>query len=189
MNFRQLLDLYVTFFKVGGMTFGGGYAMMPILEREVVQNKGWATTEDLVNYYAIGQCTPGIIAVNTATFIGYRTERIPGAICATLGVVSPSIVIISIIAGLLGQVSDNVWVQHAFAGIRIAVVALVVQTIIKMLKTSVSDALGVILFLAAFLVVAILGLSSVWVVIAAAFIGVAYQTARVHFRKDKEEQP
>ena len=95
------LDMFLTFAKVGVMTFGGGYAMLPILEREVVQNKKWATEEELMNYFAVGQCTPGVIAVNTATFIGYKYRGIPGAILATAGVIFPSLVIIIIIAAFL----------------------------------------------------------------------------------------
>ena len=94
---KLLPDLFLTFAKVGVMTFGGGYAMLPIIQREVVENKGWATEEEVMDYYAIGQCTPGVIAVNTATFIGQKLRGIPGAICATLGVVFPSVVIISLL--------------------------------------------------------------------------------------------
>ena len=95
---KELLVLFLTFAKVGVMTFGGGYAMLPILQREVVENKGWATDEELTDYFAIGQCTPGVIAVNTATFIGYRYKGLAGGILATLGVISPSIIIISVIS-------------------------------------------------------------------------------------------
>ena len=96
---KELLVLFLTFAKVGVMTFGGGYAMLPILQREVVENKGWATDEELTDYFAIGQCTPGVIAVNTATFIGQKQRGIAGGIVATLGVVFPSLVIISALAG------------------------------------------------------------------------------------------
>ena len=97
----SLADLFWTFCRIGGLTFGGGYAMLPMLQKEVVDNRGWATEEELLDYYAVGQCTPGIIAVNTATFIGHKTRGIPGAICATAGVIFPSLIIISIIAGFL----------------------------------------------------------------------------------------
>ena len=112
---KLLWELFLTFAKVGVMTFGGGMAMLPILQREVVENKGWATDEELVDYFAIGQCTPGIIAVNTATFIGQKYAGIAGGIVATLGVVFPSLVIISILAGLITNFSDLAWVQNDLA--------------------------------------------------------------------------
>ena len=112
-------DLFVTFFKIGICTFGGGYAMLPILQREVVEKKSWAMEEELMDYYAIGQCTPGIIAVNVATFIGQKFMGTLGGIFATLGVIAPSLVIISLLAGVIEAFSHIVWVQHAFGGIRI----------------------------------------------------------------------
>ena len=110
---KELLELFLTFAKIGVMTFGGGMAMLPILEREVVQNKHWATEEELVDYFAIGQCTPGIIAVNTATFIGEKKRGVLGGIAATLGVVFPSLVIITVLAGLITNFSHLAWVQNA----------------------------------------------------------------------------
>ena len=107
---RELWELFITFAKVGVMTFGGGYAMLPILQREVVENKGWATDEELTDYFAIGQCTPGVIAVNTATFIGQKKRGIVGGIFTTLGVVFPSVVIISLLAGVIEAFSHIVWV-------------------------------------------------------------------------------
>ena len=118
-----VLDMFFTFAKVGVMTFGGGYAMLPILQREVVEKKHWATEEELMDYYAIGQCTPGVIAVNTATFIGQKNLGTLGGIFATLGVVFPSVVIISLLAGVIEAFSHIVWVQHAFGGIRVCVCA------------------------------------------------------------------
>ena len=110
---RELLDMFFTFFRIGAVTFGGGYAMLPILQREVVEKKHWATDEELTDYYAIGQCTPGVIAVNTATFIGQKYRGILGGIITTLGVVSPSLIIISVIAALINNFSDSVWVAAA----------------------------------------------------------------------------
>ena len=116
---KECLELFLTFAKVGVMTFGGGMAMLPILQREVVENKGWATDEELTDYFAIGQCTPGIIAVNTATFIGQKRKGILGGIVATLGIVFPSLIIITLLAGLITSFSHLEWVQNAFAGIRV----------------------------------------------------------------------
>lgn len=134
-----LLDMFLTFAKVGVMTFGGGYAMLPILQREVVDNKGWATEEELMDYFAIGQCTPGIIAVNTATFIGQKHKGIAGSIFATVGVVFPSLIIISLLAGVIEAFSHIVWVQNAFGGIRVCVCVLIFNAVMKLLKKAVID--------------------------------------------------
>ena len=136
---RDMLELFLTFAKVGVMTFGGGYAMLPILQREVVENKGWATEEELADYFAIGQCTPGVIAVNTATFIGRKKDGVPGGIVATLGVVFPSLVIISLLAGVITRFSELVWVKNAFAGIRVCVCVLIFNAVWKLGKKAVID--------------------------------------------------
>ncbi len=140
------LDLLLTFAKVGVCTFGGGYAMLPILQREVVEGKGWATSEELADYFAIGQCTPGIIAVNTATFIGRKLQGNLGGICATLGVVTPSIIIITIIAAFLENFAHLAVVNHAFAGIRACVVALILSSVLKLAKKPLQDNMGKLIF-------------------------------------------
>ena len=136
------LDLFLTFAKMGACTFGGGYAMLPILQREVVEKKGWATDEELTDYYAVGQCTPGIIAVNTATFIGFKYKGVLGGILATLGVVFPSIVIITVIAAFLSQFDQYPVVQHALVGINAAVVALIASSALKLGKNNLKDGLA-----------------------------------------------
>ena len=141
------LDLFLTFAKMGACTFGGGYAMLPILQREVVEKKGWATDEELTDYYAVGQCTPGIIAVNTATFIGFKYKGVLGGILATLGMVFPSIVIITVIAAFLSQFDQYPVVQHALVGINAAVVALIASSALKLGKTNLKDGLTVGVFL------------------------------------------
>lgn len=145
---RELLDLFLTFARIGGFTFGGGYAMLPMLHKEVVLKKHWATEEDLMDYYAVGQCTPGIIAVNTATFIGYKEKGIVGAIVATAGIVAPSLVIIMIITAFVNNFSSLTWVQHALAGIRACVCVLVLDAVIKLAKKSLVDAAAVCVFIA-----------------------------------------
>jgi len=167
-----LLDLFLTFAKVGVMTFGGGYAMLPILQREVVEKKGWATEEELIDYYAIGQCTPGIIAVNTATFIGQKYKGNLGAICTTLGVVFPSIVIISLLAGVIEAFSHIIWVQHAFGGIRICVCVLIANAVVKLYKKAVVDKLTLVIFLVVTLGSYFLDLSPVVFVVLAAAAGI-----------------
>ena len=132
-------DLFLTFAKVGVCTFGGGYAMLPILQREVVEKKKWATEDQLADYYAVGQCTPGVIAVNTATFVGSSQGGIPGGIIATLGVVFPSIVIILAIAAFLSNFMHLEAVAHAFNGVRAGVVALILVSVIKLFKGAVKD--------------------------------------------------
>ena len=149
-------DLFLTFARVGVCTFGGGYAMLPILQREVVEKKGWATEEELTDYFAIGQCTPGIIAVNTATFVGFKLRRHLGGIMATLGLVFPSIVIITVIAASLANFADIPLVQHALAGINAAVVALIASSVLKLAKSTIKGVAGGVLF------AAVLALAFLW---------------------------
>lgn len=141
------LDLFLTFAKVGVCTFGGGYAMLPILQREVVEKKGWATDEELTDYFAVGQCTPGIIAVNTATFIGYKHKGVPGGVLTTLGVVFPSLVIITAIAAFLSNFADIPVVQHALAGINAAVVALIAASVLKLGRSTLKTGAAIAIFL------------------------------------------
>ncbi len=172
-------DLFLTFAKVGVMTFGGGYAMLPILQREVVENKGWATEEELTDYFAIGQCTPGIIAVNTATFIGQKNKGIPGGIIATLGLVFPSLVIISMLAGVITQFSHLAWVNHAFSGVRVCVCILILNAITKLYKKSVIDIPTTLIFFLVFGLSAWLSCSPVWFVLAAAVAGIVLKNVGV----------
>ncbi len=168
---KQYIDLFFTFAKVGVMTFGGGYAMLPILQREVVESKGWATEEELMDYFAIGQCTPGIIAVNVATFIGQKLKGILGGIIATLGVAFPSIVIISLLAGVIEAFSHIALVQHAFGGIRICVCILILNAVVKLLQKAIIDKLTFALFLVVALGSYFTPLSPVVFVVGAAVIG------------------
>ena len=167
-----LLDMFLTFARVGVMTFGGGYAMLPILQREVVERKQWATEEELMDYYAIGQCTPGVIAVNTATFIGQKLKGIFGAIFATLGVVFPSLVIISLLAGVIEAFSHLVWVQNAFGGIRVCVCVLIANAVVKLYKKAVVDIPTFIIFLLVTLGSIFLPVSPVIFVLIAAVAGI-----------------
>ena len=136
---NQLLDLFLTFARIGGLTFGGGYAMLPILQREVVEKRHWATEEELMDYYAVGQCTPGIIAVNTATFVGQGLAGSIGGIVATLGVVFPSLSIITVIAAFIQNFAHLAIVQNAFAGIRVSVCVLIFNAVVKLWKKAVVD--------------------------------------------------
>ena len=179
-----LLDLFCAFFRIGLFTFGGGYAMLPLLQREIVEKKHWATEEELLDYFAVGQCTPGIIAVNTATFVGFKEKKLSGAIFATLGVVSPSLVIITVIAALLSNFAHIAAVQNAFAGIRVAVCVLILNSIVKLWKKSVMDKLTFAVFLAVFIGSVLLShVSPVVFIVAAAVLGIV---ARVWLRTGKE---
>ena len=164
--------LFWTFSKMGVMTFGGGYAILPILQREVINNRGWATEEELMDYFAIGQCTPGIIAVNTATFIGQKLRGIAGGITATLGVVFPSLVIISLLAGLITSFSHLTWVQDAFSGVQVCVCVLIFNAVVKLLKKSVIDKRTAGIFLIVLVGGVVLNISPVWFVVAAAVASV-----------------
>ena len=161
----SLWSLFLTFAKVGVMTFGGGYAMLPILEREVVTNHNWTTSEQMLDYYAIGQCTPGVIAVNVSTFIGYKKRGILGSIVATFGVIFPSIVIITALASVLKMFQDNIYVKKAFEGIRIAVCALMITAVINLVKKAVSSVGTAIVAVSALLLQLFLGVSPVIIVI------------------------
>ena len=172
-----LLDLFLTFARIGGFTFGGGYAILPMLQKEVVEEKKWTTEEELLDYYAVGQCTPGIIAVNVATFIGQKTRGVIGGIVATLGVVAPSFVIILAIASLINRFSEITVVAHALAGIRVAVAALIVSAIIKLWKKGIKDLLGVIIVAAVVLLSLLLNVSPIIIVVVAMLFGIVYGRA------------
>ena len=185
MNPGMLWKLFTCFARVGGMTFGGGYAILPILQREVVENRGWATEEELTDYFAIGQCTPGIIAVNTATFVGQKQAGPLGGIAATLGVVFPSMVIITVIAAVLSNFAENEYVRHAFGGVRVCVTVLICNAVIKLWKKTVVDKATLVIFLAVLalgvlpqLVPAFPGISPVFYVVGAGVAGAVIQGLR-----------
>ena len=167
----KLLSLFLSFAKVGVMTFGGGYAMIPILEREIVENRKWASSEELMDYYAVGQCTPGVIAVNTATFIGYRVAGPAGGVAATLGVVFPSVVIICLIAGILTNFADIPAVKSAFTAIRVCVCVLIFNAVVKLWKGAVKDKAGLVLFLIVFVLSLFFDISPVIFVLFCALAG------------------
>ena len=167
-----LFELFFTFAKIGIMTFGGGYAMLPILQREVVKNKKWATDEELTDYFAIGQCTPGVIAVNTATFIGQKNKGTLGGIVATLGVVFPSLIIISILAGIITNFADFAPVQNAFAGIRVCVTVLIFNAVWKLWKSSVVDKPTMIIFILVAVVAYFTNVSPAVFVVISALMGI-----------------
>lgn len=176
---KELWKLFYTFATVGVTTFGGGYAMLPALQREVVEKRGWATEEEVMDWYAIGQCTPGVIAVNTATFVGQKQKGVLGGIAATLGVVLPSLVIITIIAAFIRNFADLPAVQNAFAGIRACVCVLILNAVVKLWKKSVVDWKAFLIFAVVFLGSVFLDLSPVLYVLAAALAGVVIKSLEV----------
>lgn len=164
----SLLHIFGIFAKMGLFTFGGGYAMLPILQSEIVEKRHWITEEELLNYYSIGQCTPGIIAVNATSFIGYKMRGLLGLISATVGLILPPITIILLIAMLLRQYMDNQYLQWAFGGIRICVLALIMNTVWNMWQSSVKNVYGYIVFGIALILLFAFKISAVALVILAA---------------------
>ena len=183
----SLWTLFLTFAKVGVMTFGGGYAMLPILEREVVTNRGWATSEEMLDYYAIGQCTPGIIAVNVATFTGYKERGFIGAVAAIMGILFPSVVIITSLASILQLFQDNPYVQKAFAGIRIAVCALIASTVINLTKKTIKSIIAAIITIAVFCCELFLNASPVIIVASTIAFGLIMYFANRDKKKEEEK--
>ncbi len=167
-------ELFWTFFKIGLFTFGGGAAMLPLLKREVVEKKHWAEDEELLDYYSIGQCTPGIIAINTATFIGYKMRGVFGAVLTTFGVVVPSVIVITLVAAVLQNFMDNKYVEAAFSGIRLVVVALILQAVSELWIKGVKGKIGVAFFVLALGLLVFFNLSPVLVILIASASGLVY---------------
>ncbi len=183
---KTLLQLFLIFARIGGFTFGGGYAMLPMLQKELVENKKWTTNEELIDYYAIGQCTPGVIAVNVATFVGFRKKGVLGAIFATLGMVTPSLIIVGSIAAFISGFQDYEVVQWAFSGIRAAVVALILSSMWKIAKKSLVDIFAGAIFLVVALVSFFTDLSPVIFVLSAGLLGLVLNLTGI--RKAREEK-
>ena len=169
---KLLWSLFSTFFRIGLFTFGGGYAMLPMLQREVVDKHGWADEPEVLDFYAVAQCTPGIIAVNTATFIGYKKAKTPGAIIATAGICAPSLLIIVIIAAFIQNFLQYEVVGHAMAGVQVAVAALIINVAVGMWKKGVKDVLTFILFILAAVAALVFAVSPILIVVAAAVTGI-----------------
>lgn len=171
---KELFNLFLVFARIGGFTFGGGYAMLPMIQKEIVENKKWATEEEIMNYYAVGQCTPGVIAVNTATFIGYKLKGIAGSIFATLGVIFPSVVIITIIAAFISNFTHIAAVQYALGGINVVVAVLVLNAVITLWKKGIKNIFGLCLFLLAFALSVFTDLSPIYTIVISIVMGILY---------------
>ena len=174
----RLASLFASFVRVGGGMFGGGYAMLPLLEREVVERRRWATHEAMADLFALAQAIPGVIAVNTAMLIGQRLRGWRGAVAAALGMVTPSLIIIMLIAAFLRNFENNPIVRHAFTAISITVCALIIDAVIGLWKKGVKDVLGIFISMAAFALAAFSPLSPVILVVAAAFLGIFVKKAK-----------
>lgn len=179
---KEFFNIYLIFFKMGAVTFGGGYAMLPILRKEIVEKNNWLKEEEVMDFFAISQGLPGIIAVNVSVFIGYSRAKILGGISAALGVVSPSIIIISIIAMSLSNFEDNMYVKHALAGVSVCVSALIIDSVIAMWKKGVKDLFGVVLFLVIMICMLFTSISPVLLVILSAMSGVLYKNNMLNKR-------
>ena len=166
-------NLFFTFALISVSCFGGGYAMLPFFQRELVEKKGWLTHEQLLDIHAIAQCTPGVISVNTATFCGYLTRGIPGSLCATAGILAPPLIIVLIISMFFWTYAEHAVVQHALTGVRACVCALIISSTIKLFRRAVLDIPTFLLFLAVFILAAFVGLSPAILVIGAGIIGLA----------------
>lgn len=187
-RFRTLWELFSVFFKVGLCTFGGGIAMLPILERELAEKRDWTNPDELLDYFAIGQSTPGIIAINVATFIGYKRSGIVGGCVATFGMVLPSIIIITVIAKFISNFSDIWWVKKALTGINVAVAAILTSAVYNFSKKSVKNLFGFILLVISFLLIFVFKVSTVWIIFGSALLGVILAGCRGELKTKKSER-
>lgn len=165
------LELFFTMAKISATCFGGGYAIIPLLQRELVEKKGWTTSEELTDMFSISQCTPGVIAVNAATFVGTQLGGFSGAVCATLGILTPPICIISLVAAFLWPYLTNTWVKHALSGLQACVCALILVSVVRLYRSGVSGFPSLCIFLAAGLLSFFTNISPICLVLAAALCG------------------
>ena len=184
---KDLFRLFFIFAKMGAVNFGGGYALLPVLQKEIVEKRGWATNEEIQDYFAIGQCTPGVISVNVSTFIGYKQKGILGGVVATLGFLFPSILIILLIAAVLTGLARYQPVQDAFAAIRVCVVVLILSAVVKLFRKSITDIFTLLIFIAVFLLSVFTDISSIYLVICAGGLGIFIQCLRQRKNKKRKE--
>ncbi len=184
---KTLWVLYKTFFMINILTFGGGYAMLPMLEKEIVNNKKWATMDEISDYYAVSQCTPGVIAVNVATFIGYKQKKIMGGVVATLGAVTPSIIIVLLLSGILEQILGYQIVKSAFSGIAVAVCALLIQALLKLTKSGIKDVYTALVAIVSAIVSILFKLSPIVIVLVTGVVTVLYKFILEKARGGKKE--
>lgn len=177
-RFKILLDLFFTFFKVGAFTIGGGLAMLPVIEREIVDKKGYINKEEIIDAFAISQSLPGVIAINSAIYVGYRIAGLMGALCTAFGVVLPSFITILAIALLFPTISGNVWVNKALTGVKAGVAGVIAVSVVNLAKKALKDTFGIIIALVAFILAVLFDVSIVYIVLAGAFLGYLYYGLR-----------
>ena len=180
---RQFIEIFLIFARVGIFTFGGGFSMLPLLQRDLVEKRGWLTDAEVVDFFSLGQCLPGIIAINTSIFIGHKQGGRAGGIAAALGVLFPSVTVILIIAAFIARFSDIPEVQSAFSGIRVCVCALIVNAVTKLWKSSIVDKASFVVFVAAFAVAVFINFPVALLILAAAIIGISIKALRRHGKK------
>ncbi|GAK53763.1 chromate transport protein ChrA [Candidatus Moduliflexus flocculans] len=174
----RLQDLYATFLRIGGFTIGGGYTMLPMFQKELVETRHWITEEEILDYYALAQSVPGIIAINTAILVGYKLRKIPGAIAATAGVVTPSLLILMLIAAFFPRFQDDPIVQSAFRGVRAGVVGLIIVAVIRMGKRAIRDMAGIVLAVLVCLAAIVTDVSPPYLILCGAAAGIALKFRR-----------
>lgn len=182
------LELLISFVKIGFLTIGGGYVMLPMMQSELIDKKHWITEEELLDYYAVGQSTPGIIAVNVATFVGYKKAGITGGIVATLGIISPSLIIITALAGVIQSIDQYPNVQKAMSGINVAVCALITDATLNFIKKGVKNFLTLLVLLASFLLIYYVKVPSYLIVLGAAFLGSITYFVKNKMKKNVEAE-
>lgn len=182
------LELLISFVKIGFLTIGGGYVMLPMMQSELIEKKHWITEEELLDYYAVGQSTPGIIAVNVATFVGYKKAGITGGIVATLGIISPSLIIITALAGVIQSIDQYPNVQKAMSGINVAVCALITDATLNFIKKGVKNFVTLLVLLASFLLIYYVKVPSYLIVLGAAFLGTITYFVKNKMKKTVEAE-
>jgi chromate transporter len=185
---KTLFKLFFSFFRIGLFTIGGGYAMLPLMEKEAVDNNHWVTKEEMLDIYTMSQCTPGVIAVNTATFIGRKEKGVAGAAFATLGVVAPRLIIITLIATLFKNYAENPYVIRALVGVRCAVAALILTSTYRIVVKAVKSPIQIGILIAGFVTVAFLGSSPVAVIVVAGILGLFLFDARPKEKEVKNDE-
>jgi len=174
LNMKKLISLYISFLKIGAFTIGGGQAMIPLIHREAVDVKQWASDEEMSDFITVGQSLPGVVGINTATAVGNKAAGVAGAVAATLGMITPSLVIIILIAAFFDKFAEIAAVQRAFTAARAVVVALIFAATLRLAKSSVKDVFQYVLMFAAIVCILFLKISPVYIIIASGIISLIY---------------
>lgn len=187
-NKKQLLwRLFYVFFKIGLFTFGGGYAMLPLIQREVVENNKWIDEDTLMDVFAISESTPGPVAINSATFIGYNIMGFWGSLCATFGVVLPSVIVIVAISGFYVTFRSNVWVDYAFRGVQAAVCVLLINNVIKLVKKYKKNSFALVTALISFILMAVFNVKAIYIIITCMILGIISVRFNISLKEDDDK--